>query len=55
MRPGIFIKKNSTNYKAFLEPNKWKNGMVSRNQVTHYLIKQAESNEHTMKTPVLIK
>ena len=55
VRPGVLTnQKISTDCKVLLEPDEWKNGIISRNQIAHYLIKQAESNEHIMKTPVLI-
>ena len=55
VRPGILTNhKISENYKVLLEPEEWRNGTISRRQVAHYLIKQAESNGHIMKSPVLI-
>ncbi len=55
VRPGILTnQKVSSKYKVLLEPEEWKNGIISRKQVACYLINQAESNDHLMKTPVLI-
>ena len=55
LSPGVLTNQKITaDCKVLLEPDEWKNGIISRNQIAHYLIKQADSHEHIMKIPVLI-
>ena len=55
VRPGVLTNKKTTlGYKVLDNPEEWRNGVISRMQVAHYLINQVESTDQIKSEPVLI-
>jgi len=53
-RPGILNdNKMSMKYKVLVEPETWRQGLISRADVAHFLVHAAEDGTHIHKTPAL--
>jgi putative NADH-flavin reductase len=53
-RPGILNDNAmSTKYKVLVEPETWRQGIVSRADVAHFLVNAAEDGSHIGKTPAI--
>jgi len=54
-RPGILTGGRRTGrYRVLLEPEEWRNGLISRADVADFLMRQTGDDAHLGKTPVLI-
>ena len=55
VRPGILTSgKVTRSYKVLTEPDSWKNGLISREDVADFLVRQVEDQTYVSKTPVII-
>ncbi len=54
VRPGILTNSRRLTYQALTTPERWRNGIVSRKAVAHYIIHQAVEPEAIGLTPVLV-
>jgi len=55
VRPGVLTNGNRTGrYKVLVDPKAWRNGLISRADVAHFLIQQIDNDAYLRKTPVLI-
>ena len=55
-RPGILTSNRMTGrYQILTEPRTWRNGMISRADVAHFLIRAAEEGTFVRETPVLVR
>ena len=53
-RPGILNNNAMTGkYKVLVEPETWRQGIISRADVAHYLVHAAEDGSHVHKTPAI--
>jgi len=53
-RPGILNdNKMSTKYKVLVDPESWRQGLISRADVAHFLVHAAEDGTYIHKTPAL--
>jgi putative NADH-flavin reductase len=53
-RPGILNNNAMTGkYKVLVEPDSWRQGIISRADVAHYLVHAAEDGSHIHKTPAI--
>lgn len=54
VRPGILNdNKMSGKYKVLVEPETWRQGIISRADVAHFLVQATEDGSHIGKTPAL--
>ncbi|MEL7487734.1 MAG: NAD(P)H-binding protein [Pseudomonadota bacterium] len=54
-RPGVLSNGPCTeNYKVLYEPNEWRNGIVARAEVAHYLVRAVGENAEIGREPVLV-
>lgn len=55
-RPVILTKgRMSGHYRILVDPKDWRNGLIPRTDVAHFLIKQIGDDTYLRKTPVLLK
>ena len=55
-RPGILTSNRRTGrYQVLTEPATWRNGMISRADVAHFLIHAAEDGTFIHEAPVLVR
>ncbi|MEN2494886.1 MAG: hypothetical protein TECD_00796 [Hyphomicrobiaceae bacterium hypho_1] len=55
VRPGILTSgRLSDNYRVLVEPETWRNGLISREDVANFLVKQISDSMYINETPVLI-
>ncbi|MEX5728068.1 uncharacterized protein Ga0609869_001421 [Rhodovulum iodosum] len=55
-RPGILTNRPpSHSYEVLVEPESWRNGLISRGDVAHFLVHAAEDGGHIGEAPVLIR
>jgi uncharacterized protein YbjT (DUF2867 family) len=55
-RPGILTSNRMTGrYQVLTEPATWRNGMISRADVAHFLIHAAEDGTYVREAPVLVR
>ena len=55
VRPGVLTSGQATHrYRVLVEPDSWRNGLISRADVADFLVKQIDDRTHVAKTPVLI-
>ena len=55
VRPGVLTNSRvNKNYKVLINPNEWRNGIISRRNVAEFLIQQVSENKFLKKSPVLI-
>jgi len=53
-RPGILTNSQRTGkYQVLVEPSSWRQGLISRADVGHYLVTAAEEGSHIHKTPAI--
>jgi len=53
-RPGILTNSARTGkYQVLVEPSSWRQGLISRADVGHYLVTAAEEGSHIHKTPAI--
>jgi len=53
-RPGILTNSQRTGkYQVLVEPETWRQGLISRADVGHYLVTAAEEGSHIHKTPAI--
>ena len=54
-RPGVLLNGPKTGrYKVLREPSEWRNGIISRSNVAHFLVKQIEDRNFIGASPVLV-
>ncbi|SIO48360.1 Putative NADH-flavin reductase [Rhodovulum sp. ES.010] len=55
-RPGILMNRPASHsYDVLAEPESWRNGLISRGDVAHFLVHAAEDGTHVGEAPVLIR
>lgn len=55
-RPGILTNRPpSHSYDVLVTPDSWRNGLISRGDVAHFLVHTAEDGTHVGEAPVLIR
>ena len=55
VRPGVLTNSRvNKNYKVLINPNEWRNGIISRRNVAEFLIQQVSEDKFLKKSPVLI-
>ena len=55
VRPGVLTNARvNKNYKVLINPNEWRNGIISRRNVAEFLIQQVSEDKFLKKSPVLI-
>ena len=55
VRPGVLTNARANkNYKVLINPNEWRNGIISRRNVAEFLIQQVSEDKFLKKSPVLI-
>ncbi|MBN2907446.1 MAG: SDR family oxidoreductase [Rhodobacteraceae bacterium] len=55
-RPGILMNRPASHaYEVLVEPETWRNGLISRGDVAHFLVHAAEEGSHIGQAPVLIR
>jgi uncharacterized protein YbjT (DUF2867 family) len=55
-RPGILTSNRGTGrYQVLTEPATWRNGLISRADVAHFLIHAAEDGTYLHEAPVLVR
>ena len=55
VRPGVLTNgKFSGKYKVLSEPSEWRNGIISRDDVAHFIVSQIEEKEYVHLSPVLV-
>jgi len=55
-RPGILMNRPPSHaYEVLVEPETWRNGLISRGDVAHFLVHAAEDGSHVHQAPVLIR
>jgi putative NADH-flavin reductase len=55
-RPGFLTSNRRTGrYQVLTEPSTWRNGMISRADVAHFLIHSAEEGTYIREAPVLVR
>lgn len=55
-RPGILMNRPPSHaYEVLVEPETWRNGLISRGDVAHFLVTAAEEGSYIRQTPVLIR
>jgi uncharacterized protein YbjT (DUF2867 family) len=53
-RPGILTDNKGTGrYNVLVEPESWRQGVISRADVAHFLVGAAETGSHVHQTPAL--
>ena len=40
-------------YKVLDDPDRWRNGLISRRDVTHFIVRQIEDDTYIGRTPVV--
>ncbi len=55
-RPGVLTSNRATHrYQALTEPSTWRNGVISRADVAHFLVHAAEDGTYIREAPVLVR
>ncbi|TCO73282.1 NAD(P)-dependent oxidoreductase [Rhodovulum euryhalinum] len=55
-RPGILMNRPASHsYEVLVEPDTWRNGLISRGDVAHFLVHAAQEGTYVGKAPVLIR
>lgn len=55
-RPGVLTNRPMSNdYKVLVEPSEWRNGLISRADVAHFLVEQIDDDTYIGTAPVLIR
>ena len=55
IRPGVLVDRlKKQEYKVLAEKHEWRNGMISRDNVANFIIKQLDQDTFVHKAPVLI-
>jgi putative NADH-flavin reductase len=55
-RPGVLTNRPMTNnYQVLVEPSQWRNGVISRADVAHFLVEQIDDDNYIGTAPVLIR
>jgi len=55
-RPGILTNRPASHaYEVLVTPEEWRNGLISRGDVAHFLVTAAEDGSHVGEAPVLIR
>lgn len=55
VRPGVLTGGAPTGkYRVLEEPSSWRNGMIARSDVAHFIVRQIEADAYVRKAVVLI-
>ncbi len=55
VRPGVLTSRRETGvYRVLAEPEDWRNGVISRANVAHFIVGEIEANAYVRKKPVLV-
>jgi putative NADH-flavin reductase len=55
VRPGVLTPGSATGrYKVLTEPSSWRNGLISRADVAHFIVGEINRDSYVRKTVVLV-